>query len=73
MSHAPTPTLATAPVVALYLDNKLFKHFMKAYLKTQVLAQTALEINPKPGKQIFKARFPDLYYRNLYIDYYQFC
>ena len=32
MLYAPTPT----PAIASFLDNKLFKQFMKAYLETQV-------------------------------------
>ena len=33
ISRAPTLALTTAPAVALSLDNKLFKQFMKAYLE----------------------------------------
>ena len=36
MSHIPTPALATASAIALYLNNKLFKYFIKAYLEAQV-------------------------------------
>ena len=68
---APTPALATAPTIASSSDNKLFKRFMKAYLEAQVPSQT--EVDPKPRKQPLKARFPDLYYGNSHMDYYQFC
>ena len=67
MSRAPIPV----PTIALSSDNKLFKQFIKVYLKTQVPGQ--IEINSKPCKLSFKARFPDLYYGNLHIDCYQFC
>ena len=43
---------------------------MKAYLEAQVLGQT--EFESKTCKQPFKAPFPDLYYGNLHMDYYQF-
>ena len=33
---APTPAPATTLAIAPSLDNKLFKQFMKAYLKAQV-------------------------------------
>ena len=72
------PIVASSPAPALAItapssDNKLFKQFMKAYLEAQVPAQIAFEIDPESWKQSFKARFPDLYYSNLHIDYYQFC
>ena len=57
--------------IAPSLDNKLFKHFMEANLEAQVLGQ--IEIDLETCKQLFKTRFPDLYYNNLYIDCYQFC
>ena len=72
VSHALTPTPATTPVVTPSLDNELFKQFMKAYLEAQVPAQIAPEIDPKPCKQLVKAKFPDLYYGNLHMDCYQF-
>ena len=71
MSCAPTTALAIALAAAPSLDNKLFKQFMKAYLEVQVPDQT--EVDTKPCKQFFKARFPDFYYGNLYMDCYQFC
>ena len=71
MSHAPTPAPATALATAPASDTKLFKQFMKAYLKVQVPGRT--KIDSEPRKQPLKARFPDLYYGNLHIDCYQFC
>ena len=44
---------------------------MKAYLEIQVPGQT--EVDPEPRKQPLRARFPDFYYSNLYMDCYQFC
>ena len=82
-SRVPTPTpppdipiaaLSSAPsfaATAPFLDNKLFKQFMKVYLEAQVPGRT--EVDPKPCKQPFKARFPDLYYGNLHMDCYRFC
>ena len=67
--RARTPALA----IALFSDNKLFKQFMKAYLKTQVQAWIVAEIDPKPCKQSFKAWFSDFYYDNLHMDCHQFC
>ena len=60
VSRAPTPAPATTSAVALSSDNKLFKQFMKAYLKAQVPVQLAPKIDLEPCKQLFKARFPDL-------------
>ena len=67
-----------APSLALALtattpssDNELFKQFIKAYLKAQVPGQT--KVDRKPRKQAFKAQFPNLYYGNSPMDYYQFC
>ena len=71
MSRFPTSTLATALAVALLSHNELFKQFMKAYLENQVTGQTEIDIEPR--KQLFKARFPNLYYGNLHMDCYQFC
>ena len=64
--RAPTPTLAIAPS----LHNKLFKQFMKAYLKAKV--PNWIKVDLKPCKQPLKTRFPELYYSNLHIDCYQF-
>ena len=68
MSCTSTPALATASIVAPFLDNKLFKQFMKTYLEAQVPGQT--KVDPEPCKQPFKARFLDFYYVNLHIDCY---
>ena len=68
---APTPAPATAPAFALSTDNELFKQFIKAYLEAQVPGQK--EVDPEPRKQPPKDQFPDLYYANLHMDYYQFC
>lgn len=48
--------------------NELFEQFIKAYLEAQNLALVQI----KPQKQLFKAYFPNFYYRNLYINYYRF-
>ena len=68
---APTPAPAFAPAAAPSLDNKLLKQFMKAYLKVQVLNWT--KVDSESCKQSLTARFLDLYYDNLHMDYYQFC
>ena len=73
VSRALTPAAATTFAVASSSDNELFKQFMKAYFKAQVPARIIPEIDPKPCKQLLTARFPDLYYNNLHIDYYIFC
>ena len=70
-SRAPTLAPVTAPAIAPSSDNKLFKQFMKVYLEAQMPGQT--EVDLESCKQPFKARFPDLYYGNLYMDCYQFC
>ena len=71
----PTPVMLRAPISApaiiLSLDNKLFKQFMKGYLEAQVPGQ--IKVNSEPCNQSLKARFPDLYYSNLQMDYYRFC
>ena len=72
ISFVPNTTVAIAPIASLSSDNELFKQFIKAYLEPQVLGQIVPEIDSKPCKQSFKTRFPDLYYDNLHIDYYQF-
>ena len=46
---------------------------MKAYLKAQIPAQTALKVDLESYKQSFKSWFPDFYYRNLHIECYWFC
>ena len=58
-----TFTLAPAIVstIALSSDNKLFKQFIKTYLKAWVSGRIALKLDPKPHKQYFKACFPDFY------------
>ena len=48
MLFVPICALATAPIAGPYLDNELFMHFIKAFLKTQVPAQTVPEIDLKP-------------------------
>ena len=50
VSNIFTPTLAIAFAVALFLDHKLFKQFIKAYLEAQVLVQIASEIDAEPCK-----------------------
>ena len=67
VSRVPTPASAIAP----FLDNKLFKQLIKAYLKAQVPGR--IEVDSKPCKQSLKAWFPDLYYGNLHMDCYRFC
>ena len=58
-SSTPTPTsavshaLTTAPAIAPFSDNKLFKQFIKAYLDLQVPGQ--IKVNSKPCKQPLKA------------------
>ena len=73
VSQAPTP----APVVTLAVvpnsNNELFKQFMKAYLEAQTPAQTAEEMDVESHKRPLKARFPDLYYKDLHIECYRFC
>ena len=71
VTRATTLALATAPAVTSSLDNKLFKQFMNAYLEAQVPSQT--EVDPETRKQSLKAQLPDLYNRNLHIDFYRFC
>ena len=66
VSRAWTP----APAIALSLDNKLFKQFMKAYLEAQMPGQ--IEVDSESCKQPLNAQFLDLYYDNLHTDYYQF-
>ena len=71
VSRASTPAPATTPDAVPSFDSKLFKQFIKAYLKTQVLGR--IEVDSEPCEQSFKAQFPDLYYGNLHMDCYQFC
>ena len=75
-SSTPTPTPAVlraptpAPAITLSSDDKLFKQFMKAYLEVQVPGQ--IKVDSKFCEQSLKARFSDLYYGNLHMDYYEF-
>ena len=72
ISSTPILVVAIGLAVAPPLDNKLFKQFIKAYLETQMPGWIVPKIDLKPCKQLFKARFPDLYYSNLHMDCYQF-
>ena len=73
VSYAPTPVPAIAHIITLSLNNKLFKQFIKAYLKAQVPGQIALELDIKPCKQSSKTQFLNIYYGNLHMNCYQFC
>lgn len=70
----PTPNIALASVIPS-TNNELFKKFMKAYLRAQVQPPTLflLLVQLESQKQPFKICFPKLYFRNLYIEYYNFC
>ena len=76
-NSTPIPTLAVSHIltsalhIALFLDNKLFKQFIKLYLEAQVSGQ--IKADSKPRKQPFKTQFSDLYYGNLQMDCYYFC
>ena len=61
VSCALTTTPVTAPTIALSLDNKLFKQFIKVYLEAHVPVQSTAEVDLKPYEQPLKAQFLDLY------------
>lgn len=65
------PIKAPAPALAPASTDELFKQFMKVHQKaqTQPLAQNQPELRERP----FNARFSDLYYKELHLDYYYFC
>ena len=71
------PPLASAKLVAKYTNADLqraIKLALKLFVQGQQQAQSqiappALETQERP----LKARFPDLYYNNLYMDCYWFC
>lgn len=78
ISYVPTPRPAFDIALALAIpnsNNKLFKKFIKAYLRPQIqlLAPFPLPVQPKPWEQLFKARFSKLYIENSYTEYYNFC
>lgn len=67
--YAPaTDTLVFALSFAPASIDELFKQFMKSYLE----AQTPTLVQAKPPKQLLKAHFPNIYYKNLYMDCYYF-
>ena len=70
MSGAPTPAPANDLAASPSSDTKLFKQFMKTYLKAQVQGQT--KIDSESCKQLLKAQFLDLYYGNSHMGCYQF-
>ena len=61
---APVPT----PALVLPSFNKLFKQFIKTYLKLQEPSRP-----PAERKQSFKAKVPDVYYKKSHMDCYHFC
>ena len=63
------PALVPAPAPALPSSNKLFKQFMKTYLKSN----QGLKQSPVERKQSLKAKLPEVYYNKLHIDCYHFC
>lgn len=71
--YAPAPAFAITNT-----NNKLFKQFMKAHLENQVLALSQAQAPPlaptqaKFWEKSIKAHFPNLYYRNFYLDCYRF-
>ena len=69
--RTPTPPSVTARTAAPSLDKKVFKQFIKAYLKAPVPSQT--KVDSEPRKQPINARFPDLYYGNSHMHYCRFC
>ena len=70
-AHTPTPAPAPAPSS----KKGLFQQFIKAYLENenQNQAPPPAPIQAEPREQPLKARFPDLYYGNSYLDCYRFC
>ena len=67
MSRNPTLTSASA----LSFNSKLFKQFIKTYLGAQT-QPAVLEVREKALDRPLKARNPNLYYGNLYIEWYYF-
>ena len=66
---SPEPTPAPAP---LAFTKELFKLFMQTYIDTIKYQFQAHAPLVEPKKQLLKARFPDLYFEILYLDYYWF-
>ena len=66
---APTPALTPAPAPSS------IKELCQQLLKIYAAIFPLLKQNYRSGscKQLFKARFPDFYYNNLYIKYFRFC
>ena len=67
--HALISALISALTPAPVPINKLFKHFMKAYLESNQGPRQPLA----ERKQIFKAKVPVVYYGKLHMDCYYFC
>ena len=86
-ASTPAPAQAPAPISApafapasapsppeRYTDEDLqraTKLALKLFVKGQKHGQ--LQANSAPQKQLLKARFPNLYYRNSHLDCYRFC
>ena len=79
----PTPAVSCAPIPApafgpgppgRYTNKdlqKATKLVLELFVKGQEYGQ--FQANSAPREQPLKARFPDLYYRNLHLDCYCFC
>ena len=65
-AFTPTPTPVLAP--AKYTDAGFYQ-FMKVFMDIQRCSRTY----EGPRESLFKAYFPNLYYRKSHIDCYQFC
>ena len=64
--------LTFASVPAPSSNSKLFKQFIKAYLRAQIKL-ASLKAQEKALNRPVKAKNPNLYYENLYIKCYYFC
>lgn len=67
------PFCAFTPVAfipALFSTEKLFKQFVKIFMES---VQNPGLIHTKPQKQLFKARFLNLYFGKSHMDFYYFC
>ena len=70
----PRPKLVSAlistpvPALALFYSNKLFKQFIKAYLKSNQGPRQP----PAEREQFLKAKVLEVYYGKLHMDYYHF-
>ena len=62
-----TSTLAPSLTLPVFLDNELYKQFIKTHLKAHVPAQVEPEQDLKSFEQFFRAWFSDLYNSNLYM------